>query len=124
MDSYSGIQEPSKAKSFSKNALTGYSEHTRIFIMNDTDFSILATAENWGGNGSAASPNIIDGYNITSSSGNLVEIHNTTFYFEIRNTVLDGLTGSPNGIYFENVSHASLVNVNIINNEYGIVLGY
>ncbi|MFX0016624.1 MAG: right-handed parallel beta-helix repeat-containing protein [Candidatus Hermodarchaeota archaeon] len=65
------------------------------------------------GNGTIDDPIRIEGYNITYSSGTLIYIRDTTFYFEITNNYLNGLSSASRGIYLYNVIHGTIRN-NII----------
>jgi parallel beta-helix repeat protein len=75
------------------------------------------------GNGIVDDPIRIEGYNITASSGDLIQISGTTYHFRIENCLLNGLETSENGITFDNVINGSIVNNTIVSAMYdGIVL--
>ncbi|UCG01535.1 MAG: right-handed parallel beta-helix repeat-containing protein [Candidatus Heimdallarchaeota archaeon] len=67
------------------------------------------------GNGTIDDPIRIEGYNITASSGNLISISGTTYYFCITNCLLDGLTTATNGIRLENVGNGTIEKTIVIN---------
>lgn len=67
------------------------------------------------GNGTVDDPIRIEGYNITASSGDLIFIQDTTFYFRVENNYLNGLTTADDGISFQNVQHGAIVNNTVTN---------
>lgn len=68
------------------------------------------------GNGTIDDPIRIEGYNITYPSGNLISVSGTTFYFCIRNNLLNGMTLNSEGIRFFNVRHGEIHNNTIFDN--------
>jgi parallel beta-helix repeat protein len=98
-----------------------YKLNPPIIIDDNDDFSNLG----FNGSGTFNDPYRIEGLNITSSMGYLIEIKNTTAWFIIRNNLLDGLNSSFGGIDLRNVTHGIISN-NIIreNDQYGIYIAY
>ncbi|MFX0210349.1 MAG: right-handed parallel beta-helix repeat-containing protein, partial [Candidatus Hodarchaeota archaeon] len=76
------------------------------------------------GNGTIDDPILIEGYNITYSSGSLIYISGTTYYFRIANNLLNGMTTAEYGIDLHNVQNGVIVN-NTIRDffRYGIRFG-
>ncbi|MHA2227085.1 MAG: right-handed parallel beta-helix repeat-containing protein [Candidatus Hodarchaeales archaeon] len=75
------------------------------------------------GNGTIDDPIRIEGYNITDSGGILISISGTTFYFQITNCLLNGMSTSDNGISLQNVIHGTIANNTIYGNNWdGIFL--
>jgi len=63
--------------------------HDPIRINNDTEFAAIASLENWEGDGSAANPYMIEGYDISGHwTSDPIYIGNTTVHFAIKNCVL------------------------------------
>ncbi len=95
-----------------------YLTHSTVFIDGNSAFHSTATSESWLGNGSLASPYLINNYNITGSiSETLIEIRNTDLYFNISNCLLDR---GKFGILFTNVTNAFVFN-NTIQRSKGLV---
>ncbi|MFX0126164.1 MAG: right-handed parallel beta-helix repeat-containing protein [Candidatus Hodarchaeota archaeon] len=90
-----------------------YTPSTPLLITNDVDLN-----SSFPGRGTLADPIRIEGYNITASSGSLIYIRDTTFYFRISNCFLNGMSSSIHGIYLENVIHGTIENNTIFNNRY------
>jgi parallel beta-helix repeat protein len=86
--------------------IQSYSPHSSIWITSDTQLN----SSNFKGNGTIDDPILIEGYEITDPSGTLIYIEDTTFYFQIRNNLLNGQTTATHGIYLENVTHATIAN--------------
>ncbi len=87
--------------------------HDPISITSDSDFEVFP------GLGTSENPYLIDGYNITTTSTNGINIRGTTKYFTVRNCYIDA---DSDGIYIENVADgtATVINNTCINNAYGI----
>jgi DNA-binding MarR family transcriptional regulator len=94
-----------------------YIPRAPIFIQGDEDFITKATTKNWSGEGTIANPIIIEGYTITAVEGPLISISDTTFYFSIRNNLLNGSNAATEGINFYNVQHGTIENNIICNND-------
>ncbi|MHA2073945.1 MAG: NosD domain-containing protein, partial [Candidatus Hodarchaeales archaeon] len=122
-----------------------YKNHSPIIIDGNDEFLASAETENWVGNGTKASPYLIDGLNIQGSSKNsLLDIRNTDVHFQISNCLLDsGYNGidfrnvtnslilnniiryhTGTGVYISTSSNNSLLNNTIINNWYGVFLSH
>jgi len=88
-----------------------YVMHAPIEITNNAGFTDLG----FPGEGTQENPFIIEGLNITGSTGRLIEIEDTTAYFCIQNNLLDGLVGENIGLYLMRVTHGT-IETNIITN--------
>ena len=104
-----------------------YDSHDPIYIEGNVNF----TAENGviGGNGIQSDPYIIEGWGISVSSANGIEIRNTDMYFIIRNCyVHDGryndIDETYDGIYFYKVQNGQIENTSSLRNDCGIYLCY
>jgi parallel beta-helix repeat protein len=82
-----------------------YDPHGRILVTSNDTF----TTEGFSGSGTIEDPYKLEWKNITSSSGNLIEIRNTTAYFIICNNLLNGLNQG-GGILLSNVTHGIIEN--------------
>ena len=81
-----------------------YTSHSPIVINSNAGFE----SQGWPGNGSAISPYIIEGYNITDNSV-CIDISTTDAYFEIRNCIISAPTWSGQaGIQFDQVGHGTI----------------
>jgi len=87
-----------------------YTPRGSIHITNNDDLNAT-----FPGIGTINDPIRIEGYNITASSGDLIYIRDTTFYFRISNCLLNGLTTNDWSIHFENVINATIENNHIMN---------
>ncbi|MFW9906520.1 MAG: NosD domain-containing protein [Candidatus Thorarchaeota archaeon] len=88
-----------------------YIEHGPITITSDVQLN----NSGYPGNGTLDDPIRIEGYNITFSSGDLISISDTQYYFTITNCLLNGLTTASNGIKLENVANSRIENSFISN---------
>jgi len=84
----------------------------RIDISGNDDFADQAIANSWDGNGSASTPYIIEGLNITVTVISPIQIVNTTVHFEVRGCLA---VGGPTGILLQNVTNAKVWNNTILN---------
>ena len=75
-----------------------------ILVTNNTEF----TSNGFTGYGNKTHPYVIENFNITDSSTNLIDIRDTTVHFIIRNCLLNGITGNIDGIYFSNVFNGTI----------------
>ncbi|MFX0114042.1 MAG: hypothetical protein ACFFB3_05810, partial [Candidatus Hodarchaeota archaeon] len=82
----------------------GKTAHQPIFIDENADFARLG----FPGDGTQKNPYRIENYIFLDSSATLIYIQDTTAYFIIQNNLLDGITGSYNGIYLSNVTHGTI----------------
>jgi parallel beta-helix repeat protein len=63
--------------------------HDPIRINNDTEFAAIAFLEDWEGDGSAADPYMVEGYDISGHwTSDPIYVGNTTVHFVIKNCVL------------------------------------
>jgi parallel beta-helix repeat protein len=99
---------------------SGFLTRGPIDIDNDTAFG--PSGYNFPGSGIYSDPYIIEGYQIATSTTTLIHIQDTTAFFIIRNNLLDGVTGSNDGIYFRNVTHGTIDNNIIHSSDSGICL--
>jgi len=102
--------------------ISPYTSHGPILINGNVQFSTTATSEGWAGNGTTGNPYIIENYNITDSSSNLIEILNTNVSFIIRNCFLDCVNGINHGIYLQGTENAVVLNNDIQSASTGILM--
>ena len=95
----------------------GYIIRDTIFINDNADFVALG----FPGAGTINNPYLIEGYNITDSTTNLILIQNTDVYFVIRDNLLDGITASQEGIVLTNARNG-IVERNIIHSTVRAIL--
>jgi len=87
------------------------------------------------GNGTASDPYIIEGWAIYSPGENAIDVRDTDAYFTIRNSIVssdnpghptgcgsDNIVACQKGIFLFNVSNCTIENVEVSNNELGIVV--
>jgi parallel beta-helix repeat protein len=96
-----------------------FTPHTPILIYGEEDFISQATTMNWPGEGTINTPIIIEGYTISAAEEPLISIHDTRYYFIIRNNLLNGSNAATKGIHFSNVQHGIIENNTICNNTDG-----
>jgi parallel beta-helix repeat protein len=89
-----------------------------IYINHDDNFTDFLFT----GNGDENDPYIIEGYTISNSTNHLIEIVNTTKYFQIKNCDLDGVSGNKCGIKLYNVSYGTILGNKIQNCHDGVSL--
>lgn len=103
------------------NAITAYVERGPIEILNNSAFG--SGGYDFNGSGTSNSPYLIEGYNITDDSSDLINIADTDVYFEVRDCYLDGLDNTNYAnIFLTNVTHGTIINNTIKNTYYGIYL--
>ena len=93
-----------------------------ISIDGNQNFTTTALNEGWSGDGSALSPYVIMGYEITNNTVNLIEIKNTNVHFEITGSTLTGLSSLYDGISLYNVTNAYIRNNTIQQTWMGVRL--
>jgi hypothetical protein len=80
---------------------TAYIVSTPFRINSNAEFASMAASEGWPGDGSQATPYIIDNYDINGTGyGYCVYIGNTTNYFTIQNCYLHEANGVGIAYYF------------------------
>jgi parallel beta-helix repeat protein len=92
-----------------------YIQHGPITITSNSQLNNSAVT-GFEGNGTIDDPILIEWYNITASSGTLISISSTTFYFRIANCLLNGLTANSQGIRLSNVHNGFISNNTIFKN--------
>lgn len=98
---------------------TASSPHSPISINSNSDFVAQASSNSWSGDGSAATPYIIENYMIDAATySNGISISNTIVHFIIANCTIQNATG--NGILLTNVTNAMLDNNSCSLNNDGI----
>ncbi|TFG97510.1 right-handed parallel beta-helix repeat-containing protein, partial [Candidatus Thorarchaeota archaeon] len=116
---YNGVQ---KTQTPVKISLPSYEDISPILIYNDFDMDNYASALSWDGDGSPATPYIIEGYSIVNDT-NSIWIQDVTLSFEIRNCYISSETGvSDDGIFIENVTQAAIYDTVVVNKTHLINL--
>ncbi|MFX0087605.1 MAG: right-handed parallel beta-helix repeat-containing protein [Candidatus Hodarchaeota archaeon] len=87
--------------------------HTPITITQNSDFG--PSGYNFTGTGSESDPYLIEGFNITHLTENLIDIQNTSVHFNIKSNWLNGITNINNlwGINLKNVTNG-MISDNVI----------
>ncbi|MHA2075069.1 MAG: right-handed parallel beta-helix repeat-containing protein [Candidatus Hodarchaeales archaeon] len=98
----------------------GYIPHLPISITNIIDFS---TTYNFPGSGTINNPYLIEGYNFTDGTTDLVYIWSTDAFFIIRNCLMNGVIGTNYGIILEDVENGLMYENTIHSTTYGIRVG-
>ncbi|MFW9854617.1 MAG: nitrous oxide reductase family maturation protein NosD [Candidatus Thorarchaeota archaeon] len=102
-----------------------------ILIEGDDDFVKQAKRFKWPGDGSEASPYIIENLIITVNArlhgkkpvpAAGIQINDTTLHFIIQHNLIDGVNGLPDGIALFNVIHGTIYDNTIVNCATGIFL--
>jgi parallel beta-helix repeat protein len=104
-----------------------YTAHSPLNITGNADLLFQNASEPfcWAGTGIENDPYIIEGLNITLRSGATtpaLSLTNTTFYFILRTSWLDGAHQYQAGVYLDNVTHGTIANNTIKNHFSGIRL--
>jgi parallel beta-helix repeat protein len=97
--------------------------HGPIVIDGDANFSAIALAEGWVGDGSLQAPFIIENYDITLGPTPVasISIKNTRSNYTIRGCRLTGPAATPSfGVYLENSTNGRLINNMITNFATGL----
>ena len=89
-----------------------------IFINHNDNFTKWVSI----GNGNVNNPYIIEGFIISNSTKHLIEIVNTTKYFQIKDCDLDGLSGGMSGIKLDDVRYGTILENRIKNCYNGVSL--
>jgi parallel beta-helix repeat protein len=101
-------------KSMTTLAITQYTNQDPIAIFNDSAFG--PTGYDFPGAGTPSDPYLIENYNITDSTIDLIWIENTTKSFRISNCFLDSSDSFFYGIYLVNVTQG-MIETTIISNS-------
>lgn len=102
-------------------AITAYEGRDPINILNNSAFG--SGGYNFPGSGTSTNPYLIEGYNITDGSSELIHIVNTSVYFEVRDCYFDGLDNTNYAnILLDNVTHGTIINNTLTNTYTGILL--
>lgn len=113
MHSFTAVTQSAKTQALTMSIPappTGLSTHTNLAILNDQQLATQAIS----GSGLVNDPYIIAGYNITSSSGALIDIENIDKYTIIQNCLLNGENyGGGAGIFVYNDSKLTITNTYI-----------
>lgn len=91
------------------------SQEMKIKINGNSEFNDLVMEKEWLGEGTINKPFIIKDLNLSTSSGNPIDIRNTNVYFKISNCMVKG---GENGIFLSNVSNALITSNEISSNGY------
>jgi parallel beta-helix repeat protein len=118
--SESSFINPNSNLDASISEIADFETHAPIEILNNSAFG--PTGYNFPGTGTTNDPYLIDGYNITDSSGTLIHIENTTAHFMIQDCLLDGISKAKTGIYLKNVTLGTIYHNVLHNNNYAIYL--
>ena len=116
-------EDPSLVSNLS---LDGYIQTNPFMISSDSDFHTKAAANGWdlGGSrdGTEQAPYLISNIKINVSQVNeLVWIHDTSIYFEIRDSYFNGYGLSYAGLYIEAAPNFKIINNTITStNQYGL----
>ncbi|MCH8908265.1 MAG: right-handed parallel beta-helix repeat-containing protein, partial [Candidatus Heimdallarchaeota archaeon] len=92
--------------------------HAPIKIENNDDLLSLVLD----GSGSIDDPYLLQNFNLSSQSGNLIEVSNISFSLTIQNNFLNGLTNQNNGIVLREVSNVRIINNTITQTRIAIQL--
>ena len=97
--------------------------HAPIFIDGNAELATFISNEGLSGNGTYASPYIIENFNIDASTANGIHIEDTNSYLIIKNCMVDGKDSKQfYGIYLYHSSNVNISNNNLINNLSGIIM--
>jgi len=99
-----------------RGLLVSYTPRGIITIRSDADFS----KNGFPGAGSISNPYLIQGYSITDSICELIDIQGTNAYFVIKDCLLNNVLKNLDGIYFKNVRHGTIQDCTILNSRHGV----
>ncbi|PWI47171.1 hypothetical protein CEE45_13220 [Candidatus Heimdallarchaeota archaeon B3_Heim] len=97
------------------NQKVSFTNADPIYIDDNSDFG--PSEYNFPGNGTAKNPYLIEGLNISHSSGTAIYIQGTTEFFKVRNNNLNGLNSASIGIHLQSVWNGFVEN-NLVKNYY------
>ena len=106
-------EEQITPKISSSSSVKAYEIHDPFYIDDNADFGPVGY--NFTGDGTYSKPYLIEGYQITNSSYNLIHIENTTAFFKISSNLLNGVSNNYDGIYLKNVTHGIIFNNSVTN---------
>jgi parallel beta-helix repeat protein len=86
--------------------------HSKISIRSNQELILLGKTESWLGDGNKTNPIQISGFNISNSTGNLIDLRNVDIFVEISG---NSLNGGFDAIYLSNTSHISIIDNQITN---------
>jgi parallel beta-helix repeat protein len=96
-----------------KNRIFEISNHTSFYIQGDYELELIASEENWLGNGSESNPYIITGYKVNGSDPNsmntsiyLLFMNQTKLHCRIRNNIL--INANESIIHLVNVTNVEI----------------
>jgi parallel beta-helix repeat protein len=98
---------------------SGQTLHDPIIIEGNSNFTSMAVAEGWGGDGTSNNPYIIQEIVIDPMEGHCLEIRNSTIHFIIKDSTFKNGIG---GIFLSNVSNGEIFGCSISDNKLGILL--
>lgn len=104
-------QSSLQSRGSSVSLLASYAEHDPIYIWHNDNFTDLGFL----GGGTPTVPYQIVGLNITNTTGPLIEIRDTTAYFNISGNLLGGLEQASRGIELHNVTHGRIETNKVVN---------
>jgi basic membrane protein A len=109
----------SLAQWISDNGITSkiYTPRSKITITSNAQLN-----STFPGRGTITDPCRIEGFYINDSSGSLIEIYDTTYYFRIADNLLNGMHTAGQGIFISNVMHGAIDNNTVIRTDGGIWL--
>ena len=93
-----------------------------IYIYGNSDFTSANGVS--AGNGTVSNPYIIEGWDISATSGHGIYIEGTDKYFIIRNCYIHDGGSNFHGIYLNTAQNGIITNVTSYNNNYGLYLYY
>lgn len=100
--------------------VSAYTPHSPILIDGNTGFTVANGVT--GGDGTPANPYVIDGWEISASSTNGIEIRNTDAHFTIRDVYVHSGGQSNDGIHLDNVTNGRVENATVSSSFYGVYL--
>ncbi|MFX0207000.1 MAG: nitrous oxide reductase family maturation protein NosD, partial [Candidatus Hodarchaeota archaeon] len=103
----------------------GVTQHTPIAIDGNAALATFITNEGLSGEGTSASPYIIDNFRIDANTTDGIKIQNTDAHLIIRNCTIEGRQVKyKKGISLDNVTNTQINNNMVYTNWYGINLGF
>ena len=115
---FDGMSQNATSITEKSQKVTAYDSHGPIAINGDANFSAIALAESWPGDGSLQNPYTIENLDITlgSTPEASINISNTRTHFTIQGCHLIGPAATPSyGIYLKNSTNGRIIN-NVVSN--------